>query len=375
MKKVLLLAVMLVASYQLFAFTTQGVWRWRKDNGSETSATWMAEQNTPVTIASMDSIIRLRIELYNNGGGGTLDGGLFEDSSDEVGGHWDTIKLEANANAFVLAGTDPFVTDLEPTTSQLNGQAFAFEPGKVIVSTDRLPAQTVSKGARTEFEYAIKPSANIKPGVTYYFRVDAANYLVGYEFPSLTTSAVLPVNITGFSVQAEESRVLLRWTTVSEINNARFDVERSSNGRTWSVIGSTEGSGTSSEAHTYTLYDNSPLGGMNFYRIKQYDVNGKASITDIKSLNLLRNHPNIVSVFPNPATVNNIKFSLQHYSGGDLTVTLSATNGKTVHTEVIKAAQQGIAYTLHVNNALNAGMYILHVKGGDVEESIKVIVR
>jgi hypothetical protein len=169
--------------------------------------------------------------------------------------------------------------------------------------------------------------------------------------------------------------VLLRWTTVTETNNARFEAERSSNGRTWSVIGSTKGNGTSTEAHTYTLYDNSPLNGMNFYRIKQYDVNGKASITDIKSLNMLRSRANAVSVFPNPAKGSNIQFSLQQYSGGDLMVTLSAANGKTVHTEVIKAAQQGIAYKLHVNNALNAGMYILHVKGGDVAESIKVIVQ
>ena len=81
MKKDLLLSALLVTSYQLFAFTTQGVWRWRKDDGSETSATWRAEQNTPIIINSMDSTIRLRIELYNNGSGGLLDGALFEDSS------------------------------------------------------------------------------------------------------------------------------------------------------------------------------------------------------------------------------------------------------------------------------------------------------
>ena len=375
MKKSLLLAVMLVASYQLFAFTTQGVWRWRKDDGAQTVATWMAAQNTPVMIGSADSTIRLRIELYNNGSGGTLDGALFEDSSNETGGHWDTIKLAANANAFVLAGTDPYVTDQEATTSQLTGQPYTFIAGKMIVSTDRLPAQTVPRGARTEFEYAIKPSANIKPGVTYYFRVDAANYLIGYEFPSLTTAAVLPVNITDFSVQAKESRVLLRWTTVTETNNARFDIERSSDGKTWNVISSAKGGGSSSAAHTYTVYDNNPLQGMNFYRIRQYDVNGKFSTTNIKSLKMLINNTAVVSVFPNPARYNNIYFSLPHYAGGDLQVTLSASNGKMVHSEVFKAAQQSVKYSLHVTNALNSGIYMLHVKGGDVDANSKVIVQ
>jgi hypothetical protein len=375
MKKVLLLAVMLVIGSQLFAFTTQGVWRWRNNDGTETSATWRAPQNTPIMISSVDSTLRLRIEMYNNGSGGLLDGALFEDSSNEEGGHWDTIKLEANTNAFVLAGTNEFVNDLEPTTAQLTGQAFTFEPGKVVVSTDRLPAQTVSRGARTEIEYVFKPSANIKPGVTYYFRVDAATYLIDYEFPSLTTSSTLPVNITGFVVQADGKGVLVRWTTVSEINNDRFEVERSPDGRNWSVISSTKGNGTSSEAHTYTVHDNNPLNGMNFYRIKQYDNNGKMSITGIKSLRVRNDRAAVVSVLPNPARGNNINFSLQRFAGGNLAVTLSAANGKTVHTEVIKAAQQGIKYNLHVSNALQSGMYLLHVKGGDVDEVVKVLVQ
>src|SRR5258708_5949632 len=107
MKKTLLLTALLVTSCHLFAFTTQGVWRWRNDDGSETTATWKASQNTPITIYSTDSVIRLRVELYNNGSGGLLDGALFEDSGNDVGGHWDTIKLAANSdasNAFMLAG-------------------------------------------------------------------------------------------------------------------------------------------------------------------------------------------------------------------------------------------------------------------------------
>src|SRR5580765_1815939 len=106
MKKTLLLTVLLVTSYNLFAFTTQGVWRWRKDDGSETTATWRAAQNTPITIATLDSIIRLRIELYNpNTDDGVLGNAVFEDSSNEPGSHWDTIKVAPHQNAFVLAGT------------------------------------------------------------------------------------------------------------------------------------------------------------------------------------------------------------------------------------------------------------------------------
>ena len=65
MKKTLLLILLLVSYTQIFAFLTQGNWRWRKDNGTETSATWIAPQNTSITIGSSDSTLRLRIEVYN----------------------------------------------------------------------------------------------------------------------------------------------------------------------------------------------------------------------------------------------------------------------------------------------------------------------
>jgi hypothetical protein len=373
MKKVLLLTVLLVVSYHVFAFTTQGVWRWRKDDGTETSATWHAPQNTPITINSMDSIIRLRIELYNNGSGGTLDGALFEDSSDEVGGHWDTIKLAANSNAFVLAGTSPFVTDLEPTTSQLTGQPFTFVAGKVIVSTDRLPNQTLQRGERTEFEYAIKPSANISQGVTYYFRVDAANYLIGYEFPSLTTSATMPVNLTGFNVRADKNHVLLQWTTVTETNNDHFDIERSTNGTSFTKIATVNGNGTSSQAHTYQAYDNSPFNGMNYYRIKQYDRDGKVSVSDTRSLKMiLQNYS--VSVYPNPAR-SDINFILQNYPGSEVKATLSNVSGKIIHEEVIQVNQSSNSYKLNLNRKPASGLYILQLKGEGLSENIKVVVQ
>ncbi|MEJ7585974.1 MAG: hypothetical protein WKI04_00280 [Ferruginibacter sp.] len=68
MKKILMLAVLLTTYNNIFAFLTQANWRWRNDNGSQTTATWKAIQNMPVTITSVDENIRLRMEVYNNTG-------------------------------------------------------------------------------------------------------------------------------------------------------------------------------------------------------------------------------------------------------------------------------------------------------------------
>ncbi len=373
MKKVLLLIALIVTSYNVFAFTTQGVWRWRKDDGSETSATWRAAQNTPITIASTDSTLRLRIELYNNGSGGSLDNALFEDSL-AGGPGWDTIRLAANSNAFQLVGTDAFVTDLEPTTHQLNGQSippYAFAAGKMIVATDKLPAQTVPSGRTTEFEYVFKPTANIQPNATYYFRVDAANYLIGYVFPSLTTASVLPVMITSFKVQADNNKALITWTTATEQNNSHYDVERSNDGKNYTVIATVRGSGNTS-SHTYQVTDDKPSNGVNYYRIKQYDVDGKYQTSDVRPLQFALQNIK-VNVYPNPSR-GDINFTIQNYGGASLQATLTNLSGKMVHQEVINMNTSG-SYKLHLINTLPAGIYILKLDGSTVSEKVKIVVQ
>ncbi len=69
MRKIILLFLLgVLFSTSSFAFISQGNWRWRNNNGSETTATWKAPENIAVTINSIDSIIRLRIQLQNNTG-------------------------------------------------------------------------------------------------------------------------------------------------------------------------------------------------------------------------------------------------------------------------------------------------------------------
>lgn len=376
MKKVLLLAVLLVSYSNIFAFLTQGNWRWRKDDGSETTATWLANENAAPTITSIDSTLRLRIEVYNTQTNDIALTDTLQYTTDTAHGPWIDITTTAGLNAFMLAGTSLYVVDSEPTTSQLAGaSASAFLPGLVHISHEVL-YDSVPSDMRTEYEWGIRPTTNLQPNTTYYFQHwgSTAQKKKTTPYPSLRTAGVLAVRFLNFTVAAEDKKVKLQWTTTSEQSSDRFDVERSSDGRAWNVIGSTKGNGTTTGAHTYTVYDNSPLKGMNFYRINQYDMNGKSGISEIKSLKMLLDNSSLLAVFPNPAK-SNINFNLPRFNGGDLMVTLSASNGKTVHTETVRVAQQGVTYTLHLNKQLNPGMYILHVKGPDISQSTKVIVQ
>ena len=65
MKKITIISLLTIFAVSSFASTTMGHWRWRKDNGSETTAAWAAGQDVAPTITNSSENLRLRIELYN----------------------------------------------------------------------------------------------------------------------------------------------------------------------------------------------------------------------------------------------------------------------------------------------------------------------
>jgi len=205
----------------------------------------------------------------------------LQDSLDGGSG-WEDITSTVGTNAFILAGTSVNVVDGEATTQQLPGVGYTFQAGKVIVSTDPLTTDNVAGLGETEYEWAIQPTVNILPNKTYFFRLDPAN-VDSLPMPSLTTAAILPVSFANFSVSPDDKRVKLQWTTATEQNNDHFVIERSTNGNTnWQLVTTVKGSGSTTQSHTYTVHDNTPLNGKNFYRIKQYDADGNWKESEIK---------------------------------------------------------------------------------------------
>ena len=94
-----------------------------------------------------------------------------------------------------------------------------------------------------------------------------------------SNSNPLPVTIGEFSASVAKRDVKLRWTTVAELNNSGFDIERSSKNSegtfsTWEKIGFVKGAGTTSVENVYSYEDKKLNDGTYRFRIKQVDFNG-----------------------------------------------------------------------------------------------------
>lgn len=155
------------------------------------------------------------------------------------------------------------------------------------------------------------------------------------------TNTPLPVELVSFNAVVEGDAVKLEWSTASELNNDFFVVERMSASNTGIEIGRVNGQGTVQTSHTYSLYDENPQPGLNYYRLRQTDFDGTFTYSKIISVYVKdTDNSKGLNVYPNPA------------HNEDLTVEVNdIKNGETV-TVVIFAAQKSEVFSFRdVNQA------------------------
>jgi len=126
-----------------------------------------------------------------------------------------------------------------------------------------------------------------------------------------TEAVTLPVELTDFTATKMDDESLLNWKTVSEINNAQFDVERSVDGIHFEKIGEVAGAGSSSSTIAYDFIDANPSKGINYYRLNQLDFDGRSTLSEIRQLEFGAQSTRI-NIYPNPVVdVVNIETSEQ----------------------------------------------------------------
>jgi hypothetical protein len=113
-------------------------------------------------------------------------------------------------------------------------------------------------------------------------------------------AAPLPVELVSFKANAKDNRIILEWQTASEENNEGFEIQKSKDGIAWDILDFVEGKGTVSVLNTYTSTDRLPTQGSNYYRLKQFDFDGKFEYSKTVFVDFNRLNE-VVVVFPNPA--------------------------------------------------------------------------
>lgn len=184
------------------------------------------------------------------------------------------------------------------------------------------------------YNYATNSNVNLDTGIEFIYRADNAatswirasggvtntlttsikrlviNGLTGTEIllASPITRA-LPISLLTFEVSKNnEESIALDWQTISETNNAYFEIQRSADSQDFETLAQVEGQGNSQALTDYQWIDYQPLSGFNYYRLKQIDQDGQFSFSPIRGIRFLPLWQ--VSLYPNPSQEKiNISFS------------------------------------------------------------------
>ncbi len=124
-------------------------------------------------------------------------------------------------------------------------------------------------------------------------------------------ASILPVDLIEFKGYFAGSSVQLNWATLSEKDNQFFSIERSINGKDWTVVGKVDGALNSNHLTNYSFIDKDVNGTMYYYRIKQTDVNGDFDYSNTILVSI--ENEDRINISPNPSSgIFNINFNGQN---------------------------------------------------------------
>src|SRR6185436_3568977 len=93
-----------------------------------------------------------------------------------------------------------------------------------------------------------------------------------------------PIELIYFDAKLAEGHVELSWATATELNNDFFTVERSADGTHFEEVLRKPGAGNSTVTLYYSDFDEMPLHGYSYYRLKQTDYDGHYTYSEIKTV-------------------------------------------------------------------------------------------
>jgi Secretion system C-terminal sorting domain len=170
----------------------------------------------------------------------------------------------------------------------------------------------------------------------------------------------LPIELLSFNAQKTEQMVQVDWSTASEKNANRFEIERSSDGISFEKIDVMKAVGTSSYLNSYQFFDRKPFYGLNYYRLKQIDNDNTYQFSEVRVVDFISD--NAIAVFPNPT-----EGLLTIVGVANTIVIVSDLNGAIVVSAEV--AQEAIQIDLREHAS---GLYFVKIVSNNGTKTVKI---
>ncbi|HRI22024.1 MAG TPA: T9SS type A sorting domain-containing protein, partial [Panacibacter sp.] len=181
---------------------------------------------------------------------------------------------------------------------------------------------------------------------------------------------LLPLALTNFTGILKNGTVNLSWKTAAEINLKNFEIEKSSNGSSWTNEGTVAAKNSAAGAN-YTFSIGNVKEKFLLLRLKMIDRDGQVSYSRVVTIKV--NGSNIISLVGNPAT-NVIKVAVNQEETETFQAVLYSLEGKKL--AVVNYQHAGGSGVMELStNGIAPGLYLLQISSRGTNAAMKVVIQ
>ena len=184
----------------------------------------------------------------------------------------------------------------------------------------------------------------------------------------------LPVTFTSIKAVQQANDIAVEWKVENQTNIKQYEVEKSTDCRSFTKVGTQIATGANGTAATYNWLDVHAVSGDNFYRVKSVGFGGDVQYTRIVKVRMGKGVP-AITVYPNPVTDRIVTLQFTDMAKGNYTINLVNNLGQTVQSKLISHNGANAAQSFAIDRGVTKGNYQLKVvKPGGEKEVMKLVI-
>ncbi len=202
-----------------------------------------------------------------------------------------------------------------------------------------------------------------KPTDTFAGKISDINYsmIMPGIIPVMGT---LPVVLTPLKGYYSKGKSHLYWKSLQESNSSHFEIQRSEDGIIFIQVGQVMARGNSDKEVEYTFIDIKSAVGINYYRLKLQDRDGKFQYSNIEVVNVKVEGINITGIYPEPF-IDKLNVTIASDARVRTIISLYDNTGKLLISRQTDISKGITNVTIDNLSNLLKGLYSIRVQAGE----------
>jgi hypothetical protein len=190
---------------------------------------------------------------------------------------------------------------------------------------------------------------------------------------SVAQNAPAKSALANFEALQKGNTVQISWTALYETDINSHEIQKSTNGSSFTNIGSVAAQNNPA-SYRYTFLDATPVQGNNYYRLRTLDKQGNETFSNILRVNNGVGRTDI-RVLPNPVQGGVLNLQLSNISSGKYAISLYSNSGQKVFARSYDLSDGSLTETINLPQNLGHGLYVLQLTNGEMRINKQVMIQ